>query len=68
MPTLTIISFASLVAAFAEPDSHKYLLSVFDELKKNVEQPKPGVPIKKLSAEEVVKLREMLETVNSSLS
>ncbi|GMI13501.1 hypothetical protein TrVE_jg11279 [Triparma verrucosa] len=54
--------------AFAEPDSHKYLLSVFDELKKNVEQPKPGVPIKKLSAEEVVKLREMLETVNSSLS
>ena len=41
---------------------------MFDELKKNVEQPKPGVPIKKLSAEEVVKLREMLETVNSSLS
>ncbi|GMI08631.1 hypothetical protein TrLO_g12640 [Triparma laevis f. longispina] len=53
--------------AYAEPESHKNLLLVFDELKKNVEQPKPGVPIKKLSKEEVVKLKEMLASVSSSM-
>ena len=48
---------------YSPPGSYSSLLSVFDELKKTVSQPKPGQGVERVGGEEVEVLRRMLEEV-----
>ena len=63
--SLTICKYLALrfVAVYQPPGSYTALLSVFDELKKTVSQPKPGQPIERVRGEECEIVKAMLEEV-----
>ena len=60
-----VIKFQKRV--YTPPSSFSSLLAVFDLLKKEVKQPKPGVPIERLRGEVIEELKGMLIRVDEEL-
>ena len=60
-----VIKFQKRV--YAPPSSFSSLLAVFDLLKKEVKQPKPGAPIDRLRGEVVEEVKGMILGVNEEL-